>query len=67
MHIDKIISAAGGVNALADALGISHVAVVRWRGRGQVPAKRCHDVSKITGIALHVLRPDYWDKPGAKK
>lgn len=66
MNIDKIIAQAGGVNALADALGISHVAVVRWRHRGQVPATRCHDVSKITGIALHVLRPDYW-KPEGKK
>ena len=40
---------------LAKALGITHGAVSQW---DDVPIERVHDVSRLTGIPAHELRPD---------
>lgn len=56
----QAIDAAGGVLALARLLNISGAAVAQW---DQVPATRCREVSKLTGLPLHVLRPDIYDAP----
>jgi DNA-binding transcriptional regulator YdaS (Cro superfamily) len=61
--IERAIEAGGGVNALARALGIHHVSVIRWRHRGRIPAERVRQVSQITGIPAHELRPDLFDAP----
>ncbi len=49
------IERAGGVNALARALGISSAAVAEWR---RVPPRRVAAVAAATGLAPERLRPD---------
>lgn len=53
--LDKAIDAAGGVRALARALGVSQPAVSNWK---RVPADRVVAVESVTGIARAHLRPD---------
>jgi len=57
--MDKItqqaIAKAGGVTALAAALGISRQAVNQWK---RVPPSKAGSVSKLTGIPVQKLRPD---------
>lgn len=57
--LEKAIKLAGGVNALASALGIKHPGIIQWRLRG-VPAERAHQIAKLTGVPVHELRPDLW-------
>lgn len=40
---------------LAKEIGITRGAVAQW---DRVPAERVGEVSRITGIPIHVLRPD---------
>jgi hypothetical protein len=58
--IQQVIDAAGGTKALAAHLGIKAPSIYSWK---RVPAERARAVSKITGIPLHVLRPDVWPAP----
>lgn len=51
----RAINAAGGVSALADALGISPAAVSEWP---RIPVERVVDIERITGIHRAELRPD---------
>jgi DNA-binding transcriptional regulator YdaS (Cro superfamily) len=51
------IEAAGGINALARALGIDAAAVSRWR---QIPSKRVIQIEHILGVRREVLRPDLY-------
>jgi DNA-binding transcriptional regulator YdaS (Cro superfamily) len=51
------ISAIGSMTALADGLGITPQAVAKW---GYVPAARCLDVERLTGVSRHKLRPDIY-------
>ncbi len=51
------IEAAGGINALARALGIDAAAVSRWR---QVPSGRVIQIEREVGVRREVLRPDLY-------
>lgn len=55
--VDEVIEAAGGVRALARQLGIQQSSCSIWR---QVPAERCLEVERITGISRYRLRPDVY-------
>ncbi|HEX2555948.1 MAG TPA: Cro/CI family transcriptional regulator [Microvirga sp.] len=55
--LDHAIRAAGGIGALARALGISQPAVSSWR---RVPSERVLAVESLTGIHRTVLRPDLY-------
>ena len=58
----QAIDAAGGVTALARALGINPEAVSQWR---KIPVQRVPAVSAITGIPRHALCPKLWGpEPG---
>jgi plasmid maintenance system antidote protein VapI len=49
---------------LAACLGVSDELVRLWRhGRRPISAKRAIEISKVTGIPRHQLRPDLWDAP----
>lgn len=57
--IAKSIEQAGGIVALARALGIKHNSIYSWE---RVPAERVIDVEKATGISRHDLRPDIYPR-----
>ena len=59
--IQRAITAAGSVSALAKALGIAPQAISQWR---RVPADRAKLIETAFGIPRHELRPDLWDAPG---
>lgn len=58
--LDLAINAAGGVGALARALGISQPSVSNW---SKIPAERVVAVESATGVPRAKLRPDLY--PGA--
>jgi predicted transcriptional regulator len=54
------VQASGGkVTDLAKALGVSHQAVSLWLKDGRIPLSRVVQVSEVTGIPKHVLRPEF--------
>jgi TorA maturation chaperone TorD len=55
MALDRAIEAAGGVRALARALGISQPAISSWK---RIPSDRLVAVEAATGIPRAELRPD---------
>jgi DNA-binding transcriptional regulator YdaS (Cro superfamily) len=55
----RAIHGAGGLGALAKALGISYQAVQKWRRSG-IPAERVLVVEKLSGISRSELRPDLY-------
>src|SRR5215203_4492892 len=55
--LDAAIRAAGGVGALARALGISQPSVSNW---SRVPAERVLAVESLTGVPRSTLRPDLY-------
>lgn len=59
---DRAIAAMGSGVALARACGVSNPAIAGWRLRG-VPADRVQQVSALTGIPPHELRPDIFHPP----
>jgi TorA maturation chaperone TorD/DNA-binding transcriptional regulator YdaS (Cro superfamily) len=55
--LDAAIRAAGGIGALARALGISQPSVPNW---SRVPAERVLAVESLTGVPRTTLRPDLY-------
>jgi TorA maturation chaperone TorD len=55
--LERAIEAAGGIGALARALGISQPSVSNWQ---KIPAERVLAVEAVTGVARSVLRPDLY-------
>jgi DNA-binding transcriptional regulator YdaS (Cro superfamily) len=53
----RAIEAAGGVRALARALGIAHESLIQWK---RVPADRILKVEAVTGVPRETLRPDLY-------
>jgi DNA-binding transcriptional regulator YdaS (Cro superfamily) len=60
--MDLLRSQRGLMTRLAAQLGIERGAVAQWK---QVPPERVPDVSRLTGIPRHQLRPDLWEPPEA--
>jgi TorA maturation chaperone TorD len=60
--LDEAIKAAGGVGALARAIGISQPSVSNW---SRVPSDRVLSVESVTGVSRVVLRPDLFATNGA--
>ena len=63
MDLEKIIEAAGGEASLAKSMNLVPGAVYNWLSRNKVPASRAHELSKISGVPLHEIRPDLWLAP----
>lgn len=56
--LERAIDAAGGITALARALGLkSHTVVQQWR-LNRIPAEHCPSIEGITGVRCEDLRPD---------
>lgn len=62
--LSKAIKAAGGVAALARAIGVTTQAVSQWQ---RVPAERVLQVVKATNgaVTCHELRPDVFPREAA--
>lgn len=60
--LDKAILDAGGRDALAARLGV-HPNTIRYWEANRLPVKRLSEVTRITGIPRHELRPDLWEAP----
>jgi len=58
--IQAAVEKAGGVNALASAVGVSYQAVQQWVKARRVPAERVLDIERATGVTRHSLRPDLY-------
>lgn len=54
------LSTYGNKTRLAEALDITKGAVAQW---DEVPVKRVLEVERVTGIARHELRPDFFLAP----
>lgn len=50
------------VKDFAERAGVQDSAVCKWE-RGRVSASKALTVHEITGIPLHILRPDIYPKP----
>lgn len=56
--LEEAIKTAGGVRALARALGVSQPAVSMWK---RIPVDRVTEVESVTGIPRARLRPDLFE------
>jgi TorA maturation chaperone TorD len=56
--LEEAIRSAGGVRALARALGLSQPAVSMWK---RIPPNRIAEVEAITGVPRSKLRPDLYE------
>jgi hypothetical protein len=61
--VSQVAEAAGGLLALGEKLGIDRSAPYHWR---RIPSHHVRKISVITGIPLHELRPDLYEKPKRK-
>lgn len=63
--LQKAIDFFGSQAALANALGVSPMAVTQWKTRG-IPPSRCLDIEMATKkrVTRHDLRPDLFGHPG---
>lgn len=67
--LDRAISIAGGVTALARLVGRTQSAVSNWRLRGQVPPEVCIAIETATdeSVTRHDLRPDIFGPPDQRE
>ena len=57
--IEQAISVAGGVKALASAIGVPAQSVYFWRdGKRRIPAEYCPSIEELTGLPCEAMRPD---------
>lgn len=59
-----MLAVTGTLTALADALNTTIQAVSQWE---EIPAERCPEIHRLTGVPLHVLRPDIYPRPFVKR
>jgi DNA-binding transcriptional regulator YdaS (Cro superfamily) len=57
--LEEAVKRAGGVRALARALGITHQALMTW---DKTPSLRVLKVEALTGVSRHRLRPDLYPR-----
>lgn len=61
--LERAIQVAGGVSALASAIGVAASAPSMWKVRGNVPAEHCPSIERLTRergqpVTCEELRPD---------
>jgi len=65
MQTDQVIARAGGVQAVAAALGVDRTTVLKWRTRG-LPVLRVPEIARLAKVQPHELRPDLWEPPATQ-
>jgi DNA-binding transcriptional regulator YdaS (Cro superfamily) len=58
--LEAAIRSVGGLTRLANLLNVKHPAISGWK---RCPAERVPEVSRLSGIPRHVLRPDLYEAP----
>ena len=61
--MERIRAQRGLLAKIAAELGVTRGAVAQW---DKVPAERVPEVSVITGLPRHELRPDLWEAPATE-
>ncbi|WP_023640402.1 transcriptional regulator [Dickeya zeae] len=63
--LDNAIQAAGSARKLGAAVGVTGMAISRWKTKyaGIVPASRVLQIYHVTGVTPHELRPDLYPNP----
>lgn len=64
--LKQIVAQAGGVTAVAKAVGVSPQVVSNWIKRGQVSALFVVPFEAVTGASRHELRPDVFGRAPEK-
>jgi DNA-binding transcriptional regulator YdaS (Cro superfamily) len=61
--LKKAIDVFGSQAGLAEALGLSAMAITQWKKRG-VPPERCRDIERVTHgkVKRAHLRPDHFGR-----
>lgn len=49
----------------ADLLNVRVPTFYDWQRVGRIPAERCLDVERLTGVPRHIMRPDVYGDAGA--
>jgi DNA-binding transcriptional regulator YdaS (Cro superfamily) len=62
IELQDVFAAAGGMAALASAIGVHRTTLYSWT---RVPAERVFQVAKATGIEATRLRPDLFQTEAA--
>ena len=62
--LEEAIKVAGSLTVLAERLRTSVQSVAQWKS---VPAERCKEVERVTGVPRWRLRPDLYDPPGIRR
>jgi DNA-binding transcriptional regulator YdaS (Cro superfamily) len=57
MDVHGLIAKAGGVQALADRLGVARTTVIDWRVSGLIPGSRVAQIALALKISPKVLLP----------
>ena len=60
IEFDLIMEGCGGMARLAKTLGISRVAVWKWKKLGRIPLRHLPAVELLTGYSCEQLRPDIY-------
>lgn len=60
--IKKAIQVAGGIRPLANLIGINKDTIRKSQNRGWLTPKHCLAVHKVTGVPLHELNPEVYQK-----
>lgn len=57
----KTVWSGVNISQLSKDLGLSRQAVYKWQWNAKgIPAERCLEIEKLTGIPRCQLRPDLW-------
>lgn len=56
--LERAITEAGGISALARAINVTRQTVHNWINRGQVSIEYALPIQEKTGVSSHDLRPD---------
>jgi DNA-binding transcriptional regulator YdaS (Cro superfamily) len=65
-HVARAAALLGGMQKLADALGITRAAIYQWDA-GEVPPKRALEIERVTGgeVTRHQLCPSIFTSSDA--
>lgn len=58
--VSRAIKDGGGLQTVAERLGVRYQAVQKWRKSGKVPAERVLALESVSGVSRSELRPDLY-------